>query len=112
MTIFVAGLAGGLIYLSLNFLLVRPMQRITQAMERFRADPEDPAARVVVSRRRDEIGRAERELDMMQTDLGRPAGQGPPGRPGRGGGQDQSRPAQHADQRPDGVRPPGRPGRS
>jgi signal transduction histidine kinase len=68
-TIFVAGLAGGLIYLSLNFLLVRPMQRITQAMERFRADPEDPAARVVVSRRRDEIGRAERELDMMQTDL-------------------------------------------
>jgi signal transduction histidine kinase len=68
-TLFVAGLAGGLIYLSLNFLLVRPMQRLTLAMERFRANPEDPAARVVVSRRRDEIGRAERELDMMQTDL-------------------------------------------
>jgi len=68
-TIFVAALAGGLIYLALNFLLVRPMQRLTLAMERFRADPEDPAARVVVSRRRDEIGRAERELDMMQSDL-------------------------------------------
>jgi signal transduction histidine kinase len=68
-TVFVAGLAGGLIYLSLNFLLVRPMQRITRAMERFRADPEDPAARVTVSRRRDEIGRAESELDRMQTDL-------------------------------------------
>jgi signal transduction histidine kinase len=38
-------------------------------MERFRADPEDPKARVVVSRRRDEVGRAERELDMMQSDL-------------------------------------------
>lgn len=68
-TLFAAGLAGGLIYLSLNFLLVRPMQRITKAMERFRADPEDPEARVVVSRRRDEIGRAEAELDAMQTDL-------------------------------------------
>jgi signal transduction histidine kinase len=68
-TVFVAALAGGLIYLSLNFLLVRPMQRITRAMERFRADPEDPAARVTVSRRRDEIGRAESELDRMQTDL-------------------------------------------
>ena len=68
-TVFVAGLAGGLIYLSLNFLLVRPMQRITRAMERFRAHPEDPEARVVVSRRRDEIGRAEAELDLMQGDL-------------------------------------------
>jgi signal transduction histidine kinase len=38
-------------------------------MERFRAQPEDPTARVVVSRRRDEIGRAERELDLMQSDL-------------------------------------------
>ena len=56
-TVFVALLAGGLIYLSLNFLMVRPMQRLTQAMERFRAQPEDPGARVVVSRRRDEIGR-------------------------------------------------------
>jgi signal transduction histidine kinase len=68
-TLFVASLAGGLIYLSLNFLLVRPMQRITKAMERFRADPEDPQARVVVSRRRDEVGRAEAELDLMQSDL-------------------------------------------
>jgi signal transduction histidine kinase len=61
--------AGGLVYLSLNALLVRPMQRITRAMERFRADPEDPAAHVEPSGRRDEIGRAEAELDRMQADL-------------------------------------------
>jgi signal transduction histidine kinase len=61
--------AGGLVYLSLNAFFVRPMQRITRAMERFRADPEDPDARVQPSGRRDELGRAEAELDRMQTDL-------------------------------------------
>jgi len=60
---------GGLIYLLLNALFVRPMQRITQSMEQFRVDPEDPMARPRLSGRRDEIGRAEVELDRMQADL-------------------------------------------
>jgi signal transduction histidine kinase len=64
-----AGLTGGLIYLLLNALFVQPMQRITQAMERFRVDPDDPLAGVRLSGRRDEIGRAEAELDRMQADL-------------------------------------------
>jgi len=68
-TAFVSAIAGGLVYLSLNVFLVRPMQRITHAMERFRADPEDPRARVELSGRRDEVGRAEVELDRMQADL-------------------------------------------
>ena len=65
----VATLAGLIVYLALNLFLVRPMRRITIAMERFRADPDDPAARVPLSGRRDEIGRAEAELDRMQADL-------------------------------------------
>ena len=65
----VATAAGVLVYLSLNYFLVRPMQRITLAMERFRADPEDAEARVTLSGRRDEIGRAEAELARMQADL-------------------------------------------
>jgi signal transduction histidine kinase len=64
-----AALVGVVIYIALNLFLVRPMLRITRAMERFRADPEDPAARVPLSGRRDEIGRAEVELDRMQADL-------------------------------------------
>jgi signal transduction histidine kinase len=68
-TVFVAGLAGMLVYLSLNIFLVRPMQRITFAMERFRADPDDPASHLEPSGRHDEIGRAEVELDLMQADL-------------------------------------------
>jgi signal transduction histidine kinase len=65
----VSALAGVIVFLALNLFLVRPMQRITHAMERFRADPDDPDARVQLSGRRDEIGRAEAELDRMQADL-------------------------------------------
>src|ERR1700742_4358475 len=38
-------------------------------MEPFRAIPDDPSARIAASHRRDEIGRAENELDRMQADL-------------------------------------------
>ena len=68
-TAFVSAVAGGLIYLSLDAFLVRPIQRITATLERFRADPSDPAASIEPSTRRDEIGRAEAELDRMQADL-------------------------------------------
>ena len=66
---FVSSITGVLVYLTLNLFLIRPMQRITLAMERFRADPDDPRARVELSGRRDELGRAEAELDRMQADL-------------------------------------------
>jgi len=67
--VIVAAVVGGLIYLLLNALFVQPMQRITGSMERFRVDPDDPLARPHLSGRRDEIGRAEAELDRMQADL-------------------------------------------
>ncbi|HWD68153.1 MAG TPA: HAMP domain-containing sensor histidine kinase [Caulobacteraceae bacterium] len=67
--LFTSIMAGGVVYFSLNFLLVRPMQRITRSMEHFRADPDDASASVKPSNRPDEIGRAERELERMQTDL-------------------------------------------
>jgi signal transduction histidine kinase len=66
---FTSGMAGAVVYLSLNLFLVRPMRRITLSMERFRADPDDVRARLEPSGRRDEIGRAERELGRMQADL-------------------------------------------
>src|SRR5438445_1161832 len=55
-----------LVYLSLQWLLVRPMRRITGSMTSFRQDPEDATRRIVPSGRRDEIGRAENELAMLQ----------------------------------------------
>lgn len=66
---FVSAIAGGLVYLSLNYFLVRPMQRITISMERFAADPEDAAAHIAPSGRRDEVGRAEVQLERMQEEL-------------------------------------------
>jgi signal transduction histidine kinase len=59
-------LTAALVYLSLQWLLVRPMRRITASMMTFREDPEDLQRMIAPSRRRDEIGLAERELATLQ----------------------------------------------
>lgn len=61
--------AAVLVYLSLQWLLVRPMRRITEDMVAFRADPEGSVPHPAESERGDEIGIAGRELAAMQTDL-------------------------------------------
>jgi signal transduction histidine kinase len=58
-----------LVYLSLHYLFVRPMNSLTANMVRFREDPENPGRVVVPSGRNDEIGIAEHELGAMQRDL-------------------------------------------
>ena len=40
LSLVIAAAAGGLLYAALAFLVVRPMERVTDAIERFRADPE------------------------------------------------------------------------
>ena len=67
--VFTSIMAGAVVFLLLTLFLVRPMQRITRSMERFRANPDDPAVPMTPSRRTDEIGRAEHELGRMQLDL-------------------------------------------
>jgi signal transduction histidine kinase len=57
--------AGALIYIMLTFAFVRPMQEITQAIERFRDKPEDVSIAFPRSKRRDEIGRAQRAAADM-----------------------------------------------
>jgi signal transduction histidine kinase len=66
---FVSALTAGLVFLSLFFVFVRPMEKITEAMVRFRENPEDSSRIVAPSSRQDEIGQAERELASMQRDL-------------------------------------------
>jgi signal transduction histidine kinase len=68
-SILIALFTAGLVYLSLQWLLVRPMQRITAAVSAFRAEPENPRTAIVPSGRSDEIGRMERELAHMQENL-------------------------------------------
>ncbi len=66
LSILISLTTAALVYLSLQWLLVRPMRRITASMTAFRADPEDASRRIVPGGRRDEIGYAESELAMLQ----------------------------------------------
>ena len=69
LSVVISLITGALVYVSLHLLFVRPMVRITQAMEEFRANPDDAGRVVTPGRRRDEIGRAERELADLQSGL-------------------------------------------
>jgi signal transduction histidine kinase len=75
LSIILSLMAAALVYLSLQWLLVRPMRRITASMALFSHDPED-ASRVIVPRGgRDEIGVAEKELAAMQETVRQALGQ-------------------------------------
>jgi len=65
----IAMLAAGLVYLALHYLFVRPMRRLTANLVGFHENPESAARIIVPSQRGDEIGVAERELSDMQRDL-------------------------------------------
>ena len=67
-----AGVTGGLVYLAVLLLLVRPMRHITGSIAAFRADPErtrplDPEDVTLLAR--DEISIAGQELAAMQQEL-------------------------------------------
>ncbi len=63
----IALVAGGLLWLGLSFLVLQPLQRVTRSIERFAANPEIRGE--VPSDRHDEIGRVERELARMQEEV-------------------------------------------
>ncbi|MFZ4122705.1 MAG: sensor histidine kinase [Caulobacterales bacterium] len=65
----VSVLAGALVYLVLIIAFVRPMRRLTRNVERFRRRPSDVARTMPISRRRDEIGRAERAIRALQSEI-------------------------------------------
>jgi signal transduction histidine kinase len=68
-SLLISGITAMLVFFSLNYLLVRPMRRITENMIAFRADPENPARVIAGSGRVDEVGTTERELAAMQRDI-------------------------------------------
>ncbi len=69
LSLVISVITAGLVFLALQWLLVRPMQRITESMVSFRANPEDAGGVIAPSLRGDEIGVAERELARMQNGL-------------------------------------------
>jgi signal transduction histidine kinase len=72
LSLLIAGVTGGLVYLAVLVLLVRPMRRITGSIAAFRADPEhttplDPGDVTLLPN--DEMAVAGRELAAMQHEL-------------------------------------------
>lgn len=69
LSIIISVITAGLVYLSLQWLLVRPIRRMCDSILRFRQHPEDETATLPPTRRSDELGVAQRELARMQTEL-------------------------------------------
>jgi signal transduction histidine kinase len=66
LSLLISLMTAALVYLSLQWMLVRPMRRLTDSMTAFRQDPEDASRSIAPSRRGDEIGRAQSELATLQ----------------------------------------------
>lgn len=69
LSVIISLITGALLYLSLQWLMVRPMRRITEDITRFSQDPKDPSSGVTAGKRTDEIGVAQSVLAEMQKDL-------------------------------------------
>src|SRR5262249_7305084 len=75
LSIVISLITAALVYLALQWLLVRAMRRITSNMMNFREDPEDGSRVIAASSRHDEIGVAERELAVLQRTVRQALGQ-------------------------------------
>ncbi len=69
LSVVISLITASLVYLSLHWLLVRPMRRIIGSMAEFSEDPEDATRIIEPSGGRDEIGVAEQQLAAMQREL-------------------------------------------
>ncbi|MGH6933984.1 MAG: ATP-binding protein [Dongiaceae bacterium] len=69
LSIVISLVTAALVYLTLQWLMVRPMRRMTESMMAFRENPEDVSRTIQTSDRTDEIGVAFHELADMQDKL-------------------------------------------
>lgn len=66
LSLLIALVAAGVIYLLLHYLVVHPMQMVAVSVEQFRRDPGSWTRRLAPTRRTDEIGRAQNALSDME----------------------------------------------
>lgn len=69
LSIIISLIAAALVYFALNHLLVQPILRLADSMEGFSRAPENASLIIEPSKRTDEVGTAERELQHMQQEL-------------------------------------------
>lgn len=69
LSIILSIIVAAMIYLALNWLLVRPIKRITQSIVDFGQNPDLSKNMIIPSKRNDEVGIAEKQLLQMQQEL-------------------------------------------
>jgi signal transduction histidine kinase len=69
LSLFISGITGALVFLTLKRLIVRPVEKLTTNITRFAEKPEDQTRLMKPSGRRDEIGAAETAVSGMQQTL-------------------------------------------
>jgi len=69
LSIILSIVVAGMVFLVLNYVLVRPLRKFTVNMLHFANDPEDLSRIITPDNRQDEIGIAQRELKHMQEQL-------------------------------------------
>lgn len=69
LSLIISLVTAGLVYLSLQLMIVRPVRRLAGNIAAFAGDPENAAKIIVPSARNDEIGQAEQALARMETAL-------------------------------------------
>ncbi len=69
LSIILSLIVAAMIYLALNWLLVKPIKHITQSIVDFGHDPDRASNMIIPSKRNDEIGIAEHQLLQMQLEL-------------------------------------------
>lgn len=69
LSLVISAITAGLVFLSLNWLIVKPVRKLAMSITAFEAEPDNPGRILTPSGRRDEIGEAEAALARMETTL-------------------------------------------
>ncbi|MBC8241286.1 MAG: HAMP domain-containing histidine kinase [Alphaproteobacteria bacterium] len=69
LSIVISMFTAALVFFSLQWLMVRPIRHLTRNLGQFREKPEDPDRVIKPTDRTDELGRAQRELRIMQEEV-------------------------------------------
>ena len=69
LSLLISLVTAAMVFLALQWMIVRPMRHLSASMVAFRENPEDATRVIVPTERRDEIGIARRELAGLQSGL-------------------------------------------
>ncbi|WP_157017670.1 ATP-binding protein [Mesorhizobium xinjiangense] len=75
LSLLISLITAGLVFFAIHAIMIRPIREMRNAMVAFAEEPDDPARVMKPKPRSDELGVAERELAVMQSELQRTLGE-------------------------------------